>query len=176
MTRALRDRNRDPRQEICKWNGSYPVQNDDAPMGSDSKLQPTAANPMVFHLHGRFGVPESLVLTEDDYLDFLVALSDRPSSLLPHQVRGALSSTSLIFIGYSLADWDFRVLHRGLVVRSDPSLRRISVTVQLHQTKEAEEYLDKYFKRMEVSVYWGDAKSFAEDLREHWQQFERGRR
>ena len=40
-------------------------------------------------------------------------------------------ATSLLFIGYRLADWDFRVLHRGLVMAGEPSLRRLSVTVQL---------------------------------------------
>jgi hypothetical protein len=104
MTRALRDRGRAPRQEICKWNGSYPVQEEPAPLGDDRTHQPTRANPIVFHLHGRFGLLESLVLTEDDYLDFLVAISERRDSLLPHQIRAALSSTSLMFIGYALAD------------------------------------------------------------------------
>jgi hypothetical protein len=172
MLQALARRRRDSRQEICKWNRSYQVQQDPAPMGDDRTHQPTPANPIVFHLHGRLGVPESLVLTEDDYLDFLVTLSERPDTL-PHQVLGALSSSSLIFVGYSLADWDFRVLHRGLVVRGDPSLRRVSVTVQLRQTREAEEYLDSYFRKIDVSVFWGDAKTFAAELRDRWESFKR---
>ena len=172
MTEALRHRRREPRQEICKWNRSYPVQQEPAPMQDDKSYKPTPANPIVFHLHGRLGMPESLVLTEDDYLDFLVTLSERPDTL-PHQVRGALSSSSLVFVGYSLADWDFRVLHRGLVVRGDPSLRRVSVTVQLRQTHEAEEYLDSYFRRIDVSVYWGDANTFAAELRERWERYRR---
>jgi hypothetical protein len=175
MTQALRHRLREPRQEICKWNRSYPVLREPAPLGEDRTHQPTPARPVVFHLHGRLGVPESLVLTEDDYLDFIVTLSERPDTL-PHQVRGALSSTSLVFIGYALQDWDFRVLHRGLVVRSDPSLRRVSVTVQLRQTREAEEYLDTYFKKIDVSVYWGDAATFARDLRERWESYKRSQK
>jgi SIR2-like domain len=171
MARALVQRGRAPQQEVCRWNDSYYVHNDTAPLASDPAHLPTPANPIVFHLHGRLGIPESLVLTEDDYLDFLVALSERRDGLLPHQVRGALSSTSLMFIGYALADWDFRVLHRGLVTRSDPSLRRVSVTVQLRQAPEAEDYLANYFKRMDVAIYWGDATSFARDLRDRWESF-----
>jgi hypothetical protein len=168
MTRALRDRRRDPVQEICKWNSAYNVKRHPAPLGDDPARLPTPANPVVFHLHGRFGVPESMVLTEDDYLDFLIALAERPEELLPHQILGALSSTSLIFVGYSLSDWDVRVLHRGLVVRGEPSLRRLSITVQLNKTPAVERYLDKYFRRMEVSVYWGDAASFVQELRDRW--------
>ena len=94
---------------------------------------PTPASPVVFHLHGRLSVPESLVLTEDDYLDFLVTVS-RDQKLLPHQIKRAMAGASLLFIGYRLADWNFRVLHRGLVMAGEPSLRRLSVTVQLRAT------------------------------------------
>ena len=71
------------------------------------------------HLHGTLDVPESIVLTEDDYLDFLVAVSRR-EDVLPPQIQGALASTSLLFLGYKLADANFRVLHRGLISRSPP--------------------------------------------------------
>ena len=83
--------------------------------GVDPGLVPTQANPVVFHLHGHYDVPESLVLTEDDYLDFLVAVS-RDDGLLPHQIQKALAGASLLFLGYRLADWNFRVIHRGLVM------------------------------------------------------------
>ena len=136
MVQALRDRGREPVQEICKWNDSLPVREDPAPLGDDDKYEPTPEKPVVFHLHGRLGIPESMVLTEDDYLEFLVTLAERSEpdqylALLPHQVARALSSTSLIFIGYGLKDWDFRVIHRGLVIRGNAALRRMSVTVQL---------------------------------------------
>src|SRR5262249_8534558 len=98
--------------------------------------------------------------------------SERPDAL-PHQIRRAVSSTSLLFIGYALADWDFRVLHRGLVVRGDPSLRRVSVTVQLEETGDAAEYLESYFGKLNVSVYWGDATTFTQDLRERWDHHRR---
>ena len=100
------------------------------PSALDGALTPNPANPIVFHLHGHLDVPESLVLTEDDYLDFLVAVS-RDAELLPHQIQRALAGTSLLFVGYRLTDWDFRVIHRGLVMAGEPSLRRLSVTVQL---------------------------------------------
>jgi hypothetical protein len=174
MSRALEHRGRPARREICKWNASYPVQDDSAPLADDPAYEPESAHPIVFHLHGRFGVAESLVLTEDDYLDFLVMLSERPDAL-PHQIRRAVSGTSLMFIGYSLADWNFRVLHRGLVVRGEPSLRRVSVTVQIEDSPEAAEYLESYFERMDVSVYWGDANTFTRELRERWDHHRRAR-
>lgn len=180
MVQALRDRGREPVQEICKWNENPRVKADPAPLGDDDKYAPTPQKPVVFHLHGRVGIPESMVLTEDDYLEFLVTLAERSepdqySALLPHQVVAALSSTSLIFIGYGLKDWDFRVIHRGLVIRGNAALRRMSVTVQLERTQEAQDYLDRYFKRNEVSVFWGTAEAFTQTLRKKWDEFNDGR-
>jgi len=167
MVEALRAANKEPEQEFCRWNDHPSVQNVKSIFERDPDYEPSVARPLVFHLHGHCDVPESLVLTEDDYLDFLVATS-RKRELLPSVVRGAFAGTSLLFIGYSLADWDFRVLHRGLVVKEDAALRRISVTVQLprkeRQAKQARDYLDQYFGRMLAKVYWGTASEFVVDL------------
>jgi hypothetical protein len=164
MFEALRSKGKDPRREICRWNVSPALA--DIPRVLDPGFVPAEANPVVFHLHGHFDVPDSLVLTEDDYLDFLVSVS-RDDGLLPHQIQKALAGASLIFVGYRLADWDFRVLHRGLVMAGEQSLRRLSINVQLPPDDEASrEYLEKYFDAMKVHVYWGKASEFATELRE----------
>jgi hypothetical protein len=164
MFGALRANGKDPRREICRWNGSPALA--EIPRVLDPGFVPTPANPVVFHLHGHFDVPDSLVLTEDDYLDFLVAIS-RDDALLPHQIQKALAGASLLFVGYRLADWDFRVLHRGLVMAGEQSLRRLSINVQLPPNDDpSREYLEKYFGAMKVNVYWGTASEFATELRE----------
>lgn len=165
MTEGLRRAGKEPRREICRWNRSPALQGQRPVL--TTAFTPTAANPIVFHLHGHVSVPESIVLTEDDYLDFLVAISSEPK-LLPHQIKKALAGASLLFIGYRLADWSFRVLHRGLVMAGEQSLRRLSVTVQLRPTDPEREYLEKYFGALNVRVYWGTAKEFASELRHRW--------
>jgi SIR2-like domain len=160
MFEALRA---DPRREICRWNRSLALA--DVPRVLDPGFVPTPATPVVFHLHGHFDVPDSLVLTEDDYLDFLVAVS-RDDALLPHQIQKALAGASLLFVGYRLADWDFRVLHRGLVMAGEQSLRRLSINVQLPPNDDpSRDYLERYFGAMHVDVYWGNASEFATELR-----------
>jgi hypothetical protein len=123
------------------------------------------------------------------------------------------------------------VLFRGLVASTEPSLRRISVTVQLPPPKSAgevhlrngdrisgkvieeneegvtieadaigtisigkefverivagdgkeeeiktkqQEYLDKYFNRIDMRVYWGTAEEFSKELRKRWEDFSNG--
>ena len=173
MAAALRAAGKEPRREICRWNASPAVREQPAHLGDAGSLPPSPANPIVYHLHGHLEVPESLVLTEDDYLDFLVAVS-RDDGLLPHQIQRALAGTSLLFVGYRLSDWDFRVIHRGLVMAGEQSLRRLSVTVQLPRADPARDYLDKYFGAMKVRVYWGNATDFMRELRARWQAFSNG--
>ena len=168
MVQALRSQNKDPKQELCRWNKL--VKNRPSVFDSGSDFKPTTANPVVYHLHGH-GPQEyshSLVLTEDDYLDFLVNIStDR--GLIPTRIQEALTGASLMFIGYGLRDWDFRVLFRGLVTSMEKILRRISVTVQLEPgpgQQEQQSYLDRYFDEENMRVYWGTAREFSAELRD----------
>jgi SIR2-like domain len=166
MVQALGRRGRTPCREVCRWNTTTAS----SPRSLDTGFAPSPATPVVYHLHGHFGVPESLVLTEDDYLDFVVAVS-RSRKLLPHQIQKALAGATLLFIGYSLSDWDFRVIHRGLVMTSEPSQRRLSVTVQIHPHERAQPYLEEYFGSMHLSVYWGTAADFAVELTSRWDAY-----
>jgi hypothetical protein len=172
MCRALAHAGKLPRRDICRWNAA--LRQRPGVIGGGSRYEPDAANPLVFHLHGADDCIESLVLTEDDYLDFLVSVS-RNQKLLPPRVQRALTDASLLFIGYRLRDINFRVIYRGLVQSMDGSLRRLSVTVQMTPPDDhtgdpvaAEQYLSRYFDDLNVRVYWGTAADFARELRRRW--------
>jgi len=180
MTKALIAAGKKPRRELCKWNKF--IKDSPSVFDKDPSFEPSPEEPVVFHLHGHDEYAESLVLTEDDYLDFLVSIS-KDEQLLPHQVRRCLAGTSLLFVGYSLADWSFRVLFRGLVTSVEQSLRRISVTVQLPPVSDQAEpksheaeiqtYLSKYFDQIDIRVYWGTAQEFMTELRARWEAFQK---
>ncbi|MFC1717077.1 SIR2 family protein [Candidatus Poribacteria bacterium] len=180
MMQALTSRNRAPKQELCQWNEL--LKNQPSVLGPESDFEPTAANPVVFHLHGHFGVPQSMVLTEDDYLDFLVEIS-RYQELLPPRIEEAFASTSLLFLGYRLTDWDFRVLFRSIVSYLAKSLGMTHVSVQLvpggdavsdEQREKAREYLGRYFDDQKIRVYWGTCQEFITELKERWEEFSHG--
>lgn len=72
--------------------------------------------PIIYHLFGDAGEPASLVLSENDLLDFLVAVvSGRPS--LPNCLRRALRQTgqNFLFVGFGIRHWYLRVLLKVLV-------------------------------------------------------------
>jgi hypothetical protein len=175
MVQALRHTNppKNPRREICRWHRDL---RKGAPRGAEL-YNPDYANPVVFHLHGSDEYRNSLVLTEDDYLDFLVNIS-RNQKLLPPRIQQALTQASLLFIGYRLRDINFRVIYRGLVQSMDGSQRSLGVTVQVKppddhvgDPADAEKFLTDYFDEMKVRVYWGTATEFAKELRDRWRNY-----
>jgi hypothetical protein len=76
----------------------------------------SAATPLVYHLFGGFDEPQSLVISENDLLDFLIAvISERPP--MPNSLRRALQrpGASLLFVGFGIRHWYLRVLLKALV-------------------------------------------------------------
>ncbi len=130
-----------------------------------------------------------MVLTEDDYLDFLVWFSREWShqgknpTVFPAPVVKALAGSSLLFVGYSRTDWNFRVLFRGLVGSLAATCQMKSIAVQMTPLPEdaseenrtqAENYLEKYFhsvQKIPFRVYWGTATDFAIELRSRWEKY-----
>jgi hypothetical protein len=165
MAEALRQALRNPRVDFCRWTTTPAVKNH--PSQLPKAFTPSAQDPVVYHLHGHVEVPQSLVLTETDYVAFLVELARR--RLLPHQIERALANGSLIFLGYGFRDWDFRVIFRGLVAAQE-AVRELGVTVQLEtDDQRSRAYLEKYFDDLDLRVYWGDARAFAHELWQRWQ-------
>jgi hypothetical protein len=124
----------------------------------------------VYHLHGADTVENSIVITEDDYLDFLAALRSHTTTMLPPPVYQALSTTCL-FAGYSLADWTFRVLFRMIKLSLPAAGESSHFALQLPRREEEQKYLDAYFAGMRVKVYWGDKEEFFSDLRNRWDAY-----
>ncbi len=174
MVQALKSRGKTPIQEICRWN-EYLIQRKPTPLDFD----PTPEKPLVYHLHGCYKIPESLVLTEDDYLDFLAAIS-KDQNLLPLRIQEAFTGSSLLLIGYKVTDWDFRVLCRILDEYLEISMGRKHISVQLvpgnvsetHEEK-AQKYLDRYFEDLHIQVYWHDCHEFSAELKTRWETFNR---
>jgi hypothetical protein len=74
------------------------------------------STPILYHLFGVFEEPQSLVLSENDLLDFLVAIiSERPP--VPTGLHRALQrpGVSMLFVGFGIRHWYLRVLLKALV-------------------------------------------------------------
>ena len=126
MFEALKYRGKDPKLEICCWNDS--IGKISSSVFQDAEFKPSSMNPVVYHMHGHLTIPPSLVLTEDDYLEFLVRFSSEKRELfMPSEIRNSFAITTLLFIGYGLADWNSRVLFRSIVELMGVGMKSIAV-------------------------------------------------
>jgi hypothetical protein len=206
LAEALREAGKDPQVETCRWKrldsddpwGEGPVPDPpdwafrvaddpeqrrrDAEAGWPTSVldrergyRPSEARPMVYHLFGHHARPRSLVLTEDDYFDFLIGVT-RDKDLVPVGVRRAFADSSLMFLGFRLDEWDFRVLFRSIVNQEgDRRSEHTHVAVQIDpeegrsmEPERARRYLESYFQSSNVTIYWGSTESFLKELRDAW--------
>jgi hypothetical protein len=161
---ALKRAGKEPRTEICRWHKGL----ESIPSIFATDYQPSKEAPLVYHLHGFDAYPESLVLTENDYLEFLVAISQelgRGTDPIPKRVRQAMADSSLILLGYSLQSWEFRVLFWGLI--KPRPLQHTSVSIQLMPSDVERKFLQEYLRReAKFEVYWGDIQEYMQELRQ----------
>jgi transcriptional regulator with XRE-family HTH domain len=194
LAEALFEAGKVPRVEICRWK-RYPtfpwppsIYDPDSPI-YDPNYRPTPQEPLVYHLFGHVEELDSIVLKEDDYFEYMSQVagvrsagdSNNDYSLIPNAVKGALANNALLFLGFRMDDWDFRVLYRSLM----PEGRRggrvasglASVAAQINPDRRrnldpegACGYLQNYFKKDEISIYWGYVEDFLEDLLAKWDE------
>lgn len=165
---ALKKKHKDARRELCRWNKL--IEHEPSVFEDEPNYTPTPANPLVYHLHGHDDYPDSVVATEDDYLKFLAKMSGDPK-LIPDKVQKVMRASSFLFIGYRVADWNFRILFEGLRMRG--SFLSIAVLLPPRPDEPAsaavQKYLVKYYDEMDIRIFWGTAREFSAELRRRWQ-------
>lgn len=162
---ALRDNGRTPVTMGFNWKG---------PDEPKVRERPTVERPFVYHLFGRLDDPPSLVLSEDDYFAWLFEWAGRHRNSVPSSVLEALAGgKSLLFLGYILDNWDFRVLFQtiwnlggsGLLKRNQHVGVQFRRESQMFDKTVIQEYMESYFGRANVSIYWGETREFLMGLR-----------
>ena len=169
---ALNEEGKRPQVQLCTW-----IMENDTPVPLGPKppkgYVPSIEEPLIFHTFGNLEWRESLVLTEDDYFDFLKAVTRNESlknASVPGSVTAALSTSGLLLLGFQPNDWDFRVLFRGVLNQQGRPLGRncTRVTTQINPMEgqiidpdRAAQYLQTYFQEQgQINTFWGSADDF----------------
>jgi len=129
------------------------------------KITPTEHAPLVYKLHGSLDDIDSMIMTEDNYIDFLISLIEG-NPKIPDKIKNIFDTCSILFIGYGLKDWNIRVLlryfrktdRRSFAVQRDPA-----VASDENAAKEWESMV-LYWEKKEISVYNCDALEFLREL------------
>lgn len=104
----------------------------------DFPEEATEKTPFVFKIHGSLEVPyrESIVITDEDYIQFIQRMSDpRPSYPIPPSLMTYIGKWPMLFVGYSLRDYNLRLLLRTLLWTIDPANRQLSFAVDYKPDK-----------------------------------------
>ncbi len=165
---ALTNAGKQPRSDLCRWHpGLDGIPSVLAP-GAGGGYNPSDKEPLVYHLFGMDSYEDSLVLTEDDYLDFLMAVSQgqgKDFDPIHPQVKSALHSKALLLLGFSLPTWPFRVLYRGLIKPMPGDVYQRYCCLQVLPIKEEQGYYERYLRQEARvdKVYWMDIERFFRD-------------
>jgi hypothetical protein len=178
-----------PVSEIYGWREG--LEHIPSVFDAEPDYAPTVDRPLVYHLYGLDTYPESLVLTEDDHLEFLINMAYSAAEVhfstrsgsgsrgglgerrphLPSSVSSALSRP-LLMIGYQVFSWEFRTLFKALIQPRTKSRLVEGVCMQLEQGGEKrdriEQYLVEFFHQNRFAVYWGTPEECASALWEIW--------
>jgi hypothetical protein len=175
MTLALQARTGKARREVVPWRD---------PSIQKRDLNPPASpeDPVVLHLFGTDTDLLSMVVTEDDHLDYLARISHDHEHFLPVSVYERLASTTLLFLGYRLEDLDLKIIMRGLLTNLDLTrwgMLNVAVQLESSQRDEATEqdviaYFQKYFSNARIDIYWGNTMQFMSDLSARWKEYRHG--
>ncbi len=174
MACALTAAGRKPEVVVCPWNEF--IDQSQSVFQREPDYRPTPERPLVYHLFGLFSQPDSLVITEDNYFDFLIGATSN-KALIPSAVRAALVNSALMILGFQLDDWPFRSLFRIIMGQQGGGFRKnfAHVGVQVDpdesnsvDTTRARKYLENYFGDAAISIYWGRSEDFITELNRQW--------
>jgi hypothetical protein len=142
--------------------------------------EPSAEKPLLYYVYGKTGVEETWLLTEDDFFDYTIRVSE--FNLMPPRISEALTGGSLLFLGFPLHDWKFRILLRMILSkRGNANLDQYNhVGVQVNPEEHtfadavrAMKYLELYFRKTKnINIYWGSSADFLYELRKQIETLE----
>ena len=135
----------------------------------------TEDEPVIYKLHGSLDNPTSMILTEDDVVDFLACIIAHDPQI-PAAVTKLFKDYSILFIGYGLKDLNVRVMLRALRGRRDAPPGIDSFAVQRVPNNDAviQEWhrTVMYFRAREgLRCFNIDAENFVEELRQRYEAY-----
>ena len=106
----------------------------------------------------------ALDITEDDYIKFISLINDGELGI-PRPILSKIKNRSLLFLGYSLEDWDIRMIYKVFMEPIPQNLKQKSFAIQ----KNASDFWIEFWEKKEVKIYNMDLYDFADLLYSRYQ-------
>jgi hypothetical protein len=179
MEESLKSRGKEPVSDFCRWNENLATyaRNADLPdvFDSSTNYTPSSAKPLVYHLHGDMNVPQSMILTEKDYIDFFINFSNK-NSIIPSFIRKKMITTPLLLLGFQFDSVytriTFEYLFRNLNLSDKSNTLVLSPLKDEPDKEESENYVGKELQfRLSSYVIWQDVSTFLISLKTSLNKF-----
>lgn len=161
LEHALAKVGRPPKVEYYHFRGG----------GKDYVDEGTVESPLLYSMHGHLQDISSLVVTEDDLLDFLAAVLGK-NPALPANIRSELSNPrrSFLFLGFGLRHWYLRILLHAL--RGSGTERRSFAMEEFRDAtpKDVEEAVYFWGRGHKIHLFQQDVNGFIAELHTRWKQ------
>jgi hypothetical protein len=129
---------------------------------NDEKTQ-RPSRPVLFKMHGSVDKAnpdnDCYLITEEDYVDFL---GRDKGYYIPPYVNALMQGKDFLFLGYSLSDWNVRVILRKLLKR--PTGRLVKFWAIVSGKSHVEQQL---WQAHNLNIYTMDLQAFAKELKNH---------
>lgn len=129
---------------------------------------PTPAKPLVYNLLGALTDPESLVLSQEDRVEFIKnVVKSNPG--IPNAVMSHFDSRkTYVFLGFNLENWDYRLLCDALQLGKDNMTFSPDATAHA-LTPEARSFYEDHFRFVFVDY---DMRQFVNGLEQSYAELE----
>jgi hypothetical protein len=121
---------------------------------------PKRERPVLFKMHGSLNrqdwQQDFFMITEEHYLDFL----GRPKGLIPSMLSTIMRSSSFLFLGYGLRDWNIRLMLRKLM--KTRGSERVKSWAVVKSASLAEKRL---WGHHDITIFEVDLNVFARELK-----------
>lgn len=121
-----------------------------------------AEKDIILHkMHGSIDEPSSMIVTQSDYIRYLANLNDPDRGMPEYFRKGLIPQRTLLFLGYSLEDWNFRVIWEGVLANYQiHGVQKISYAV----VKAPSDFQKTFWISRKVKILDGDLTEFAVKL------------
>ncbi len=161
------------RVEVTYPDGTFSQEESASFQWNDQARTPDQNTVYLFKMHGSarpsmiHSERDDIIITEDDYVDFLVNCGGPVSPYFPPpSLANVYKSRRFLFLGYSLGDWNFRAFLRLLALRNTLSGKeqRRHWAIQFDPSP-----LDEHlWRQRNVNLYKGDLVEFCRHLEATW--------
>lgn len=123
----------------------------------DCAQNPSGDRPYLLKIHGDIDSPDSIVITDEDYIQFVLRMRDKsPYHPLGGNLLTKLVDWPTLFIGYSLHDYNLRLLFRSLRLRLGPAEVQPNYSIDLEPDvliQDAWENQKRYIKFVKKDLW-----------------------